>query len=284
MKTKIIDPKRDIINTLNYKRIFNQPLSYYQLLYFSHYKFLDNLDFENNLSDLVTRGKVKFKNNVYYLSSTKIKDRDKKYSSSLNTYEKIAFLPKIFERIPFIKMVSVTGSLASYYFDENSDDIDLFVIVEKNRVWLTRFFLVLIFKILNIYINNKSPEIKLCPNFYISDEFDSWDKSKHNIYTAHEIIMMQPIYQIEDTYFKFLNANKWILDFYPNFGINENIESPKYIKDWSILDIVDSLIMFFQKIFMAKGSGHEVLKKNFIHFNKHDHSQTILDSYKRVEN
>lgn len=284
MKTKIIDPKRDIINTLNYKRIFNQPLNYYQLLYFSHYKFLDNIDFENNLSDLVSRGKVKFKNNVYYLSNTKIKNRDKKYNSAVLVFEKLNFLKDIFQKVPYIKMVAVTGSLASYYFDEEVDDIDLFIVAEKNRIWITRFFLVLIFKILNVYINNKNPDLKLCPNFYISSEFDSWDKSKHTIYTAHEILMMQPIYQVDDTYFKFLDANRWVLDFYPNFSINELGEKSYNNFDFSFLDILDLIVMFIQKTFMGKRSGHEVLKKNFIHFNKHDHSQTILDSYKRFEN
>lgn len=283
-KTKIIDPKRDIINTLNYKKIFNQPLTYYQLLYFSHYKFVNNSEFDNYLSELVQRGKVKFKNNFYYLSGTKIKDREKKYSQAEETFGKLDFLNSIFKKINFIKMVAVTGSLASYNFDKDIDDIDLFIIVEKGKVWITRFYLVLIFKMLNIYVNNRNPELKLCPNFYISEELSSWETEKRNIYTAHEILMMQPIFQKDDSYFKFLKSNTWVLEYYPNFLIENYELEIRFNKESTLLDLIDKLLMFIQKIFMGRKSGHEVLKKNFIHFNKYDHSQYVLDSYKRIEN
>lgn len=282
MKDKIYDPKRDIINTLSYKKIFNQPLTKYQIIYYGHCYFMNNLEFDESVNELISRNKIKFKNNKFFLNNTKIKDSENYFDISKKYMDEISDLNFIFERIPFIKMVAVTGTLASYHFNEETDDIDLFIVCKHNRLWITRFLLVFIFKLLNIYVNNKNPDLKICPNLYVSELNMSWNESRRNIYVANEIAMMQPIYQKNDTYFKFLYLNNWINDFLPNLNINElpiNFDN----NELRVLDLFESLVMFFQKSFMKVRSGAEILNKNFIHFIKIDHSIRILDSFERIK-
>jgi len=183
MKTKIFDPKKDIINTLSYKKMFNQPMTFYQLVYFAHTKFEHLSEIENYLRELLERHKIKFVDGYYFLGTSRAKKDDlkeikTKYSHAVSMYEKLDSIKFIFEELPFIKFVGVTGTLASYNFDFEKDDIDLFFICSKNRLWLSRLLIVSLLKILNLYVNNLNPKLKLCPNLYISDEKMNWKEEK----------------------------------------------------------------------------------------------------------
>lgn len=282
MNNKIYDPKRDIVNTLSYKKIFNQPLSIYQIIYYGHCYFMDLREVEESIAELLKRNKIKFKNNKFFLNNTKIKESENFYEDSVDYFNKLQDLNFIFQGIPFIQMVGVTGTLASYHFNKETEDVDLFIICSRNRLWITRLFLVLVFKILNIYINNKNPNIKLCPNLYISDHNLSWETGKRNIYVANEIAMLQPIFQKNNAYFKFLSENKWVSDYLPNININD-VSKNNYFDELTVLDFFESFLMVVQKRFMKVRSGAEILNKNFIHFLKTDHSARILDSFSKMK-
>jgi hypothetical protein len=288
MNSKIYDPKKDIINTLSYKKIFGQPLTFYQIMYFSHTKFENISEPENHLRELLERHKIKYKSGYYFLGTSKhkkdeTKDFEKKISIASSTYEKLNSIKFIFEKLPFIQFVGVTGTLASYNFDFENDDIDLFFICQRNRLWLSRFFIVLILKILNIYVNNKTPKIKICPNLYISEEKMSWTENKRNLYVAHEIAMMQPLVDKDNTYFKFLSENSWISEYLPNFSIDYHFEKTNYNQDTTLLDLIDDFFMIVQKFFMKVRFGSEILEKNIIHFVKTDHSINILENYEKIK-
>jgi hypothetical protein len=283
MSNKIYDPKRDIVNTLSYKKIFNQPLSIYQIIYYGHCYFMDLREVEESIAELLRRNKIKFKNNKYFLNNTRIKESESFYEDSVDYFNNLQNLNFIFQGIPFIQMVGVTGTLASYHFNQETEDVDLFIICSRNRLWITRLVLVLVFKILNIYVNNKNPNIKLCPNLYISDHNLSWEAGKRNIYVANEIAMLQPIFQRNNTYFKFLSENKWVSDFLPNININD-VSKNNNFDELTLLDFLESFLMFLQKRLMKVRSGAEILNKNFIHFLKTDHSSRILDSFSKMKN
>jgi hypothetical protein len=288
MKNKIYDPKKDIINTLSYKKIFNQPMTFYQLIYFSHTKFESLLEIEDMLKDLLERHKIKYKNGFYFLGTSKskkdeLKELNSKTSFAKATFEKLLSISYIFEKIPFIKFVGVTGSLASYNFDFEKDDIDLFFICSKNRLWISRFFIVTILKLLNIYVNNTDPKLKICPNLYISEDSMSWKEDKRSLYVAHEIAMMQPLVNKDNFYLKFLKENNWVREFLPNFEINNEIENHMEIKELTVLDIFEKIFMFIQLLFMKVRYGSEVLTKDMIHFIKIDHSVSVLENYEKIK-
>lgn len=289
MSTKIYDPKKDIVNTLSYKKIFSQPMSFYQLIYFCHTKFENLNEIETHLKELIERSKIKYKDGFYFLGNSKsrkdeIKNSKIRHGHTTNTIEKLEQIKYIFEEIPFIKFVGITGTLASYNFDFENDDIDLFFICSKNRLWLSRFFVVILLKILNLYVNSSSPKLKLCPNLYISEDNMLWKQEKRSLYIAHEIAMMQPFVDKDNTYLKFLYINSWLQEYLPNVEINEAMDDKhKYLKDTSVLDIVDLLVMYVQKFFMKVRFGSEILERNIIHFIKTDHSVSVLEDYDKIK-
>ena len=270
-----------ILNTLQYKKVFTQPMTFHQIIHFGHGKFDDLNLLQEAFKELLKNKKIKFKNGVYYLNQTKIKNHDKRFTKSQELIEEINFVKKYLSKIPFIKFVGVSGSLASYNFEESTDDIDLFIVCEEGRVWISRLFTVLIFKLLNVYVNDANSNYKICPNFYISTKSMNWKQEKRNIYVAHEIAMLQPLINKENYYFKFLSANKWVKEFLPNFEFDDTYEDLEERGNTTVLDLIDSIFMDLQKKFMKNFSGFEILEKEKIHFLKVDHSIKILDSFQK---
>lgn len=103
--------------------------------------------------------------------------------------------------LPLVKMIGVTGSLAMFNTNPTSD-LDLFVIVAKGRVWLTRLLLILLTEMQGRrrrYWHKQAPD-KICLNHYISDDQLLMNPAIHNIYTAvsyHQLVLLsgQSTYQ-----------------------------------------------------------------------------------------
>lgn len=121
---------------------------------------------------------------------------------------------------PFVRSVMLSGSLSKMYMDENSD-IDYFIVTAPNRLWIARFFFVLFHK--TVFLNSTK---LFCYNYMITA--DHLAITKRNIYTATEIVTLIPTYGSAG-YKRFLEANNWIREFFPNFPIpiTENIKEGK---------------------------------------------------------
>ena len=65
-------------------------------------------------------------------------------------------------RIPFVRMVAVTGGLAVDSVADH-DDIDYFIVVRPGRLWLTRLMIIVLGRLAD------REDIELCPNFIVSN-------------------------------------------------------------------------------------------------------------------
>jgi hypothetical protein len=98
------------------------------------------------------------------------------------------------------------------------DDIDLFIITAKNRLWTAR--LVAVF--LSIVLGLKRPRgVKRAPNrICLNLFFDLADlavpKQKRSEFVAHEVLQMKPLVDKDNTYILFLQVNRWVYRFFPN--------------------------------------------------------------------
>ena len=118
----------------------------------------------------------------------------------------------IFRFIPWVKLVALTGARAMNNASAN-DDIDLMIITSKNRLWLTRLLLsILLFPWLR---RAKKISRRLCLNLWL-DESALAIKTR-NLYTAHEICQLKPLYNCEATYQKFISANLWVKTYLANW-------------------------------------------------------------------
>ena len=109
-------------------------------------------------------------------------------------------------RLPYVRMVAVTGSLAVNNPDLQAD-IDYFIVTEPDRLWLTRLLVIGIVRLA------AQSGVQLCPNFFITK--NNLEIKNRNLYTAREISQMVPLVGL-DVYNQFRQINRWTLDFLPN--------------------------------------------------------------------
>lgn len=121
-------------------------------------------------------------------------------------------------KLPTVKGVFITGALAMNNAKEESD-IDLMIITKRNRLWLTRLTSYLVLRMMNYAVrkpNDKDQKDKLCLNIWLDESALSWGKKDRNIYSAHEIAQVVPIVDKENVHQRFLQKNRWILDYWPS--------------------------------------------------------------------
>ena len=118
---------------------------------------------------------------------------------------------------PQIKMVAISGSVAMNQADKD-DDLDLFIITAPNRLWTGRLIAVLLAWLMRLKRKRgvKKAKNKVCLNLFFDEKNLTVPKIKQTEYVAHEILQMKPVVNKNKTYQRFLVANRWIANFFPN--------------------------------------------------------------------
>ena len=227
---------------------------------------------------MLKKNHIKAKDGKYYLPGVRPISWSLRNKYSRELFDEASLSIKLLEKIPWIKMLSVTGAVASNNASKD-DDIDIFIVTQKGRVWITRLFVFIILKIIGKYAQGKDNQKKLCCNLFVDESKIMWSEKKQNFYIAYEIMSMHPLINRDDAYFKFLKKNEWLFAHFKNF----KVEFPTSFKDSpkgnSFLNRLEDLARELQLWYMRKKKTSEVTTKSFIHFNKHDHTNDILSEY-----
>lgn len=109
-------------------------------------------------------------------------------------------------RLPFIRMVAVTGSVAMQNGGAAAD-FDYLVVTEPGRLWLGRLFAVALGRWSQRFGHT------LCPNIVLSEQALTWQN--RDLYSAHELIQMIPVSGLS-TYHRLLDLNSWTQLYLPN--------------------------------------------------------------------
>lgn len=272
-----------IKKTLTYSAVFKYPMSFNQLATFLISKQKFNYDtFVKSLYRLIKKRHIRMAKGKFYLNGIKPVSWEKRYKNSQTIIKKSLKAIKLLEIVPWLKMIAITGSVAANNAEEN-DDVDLFIITQSNRLWLTRGFTTIVLSIARKYAIGKNNKEKLCCNIFIDENHLRWPNEKSNLFVAHDILSMQPILNRDNTYFKFVKANKWALEYFGQY----HIELPNLFEDNKkngnrLGNYFDDLAMKAQLNYMKKKKTTEITKKGFLHFNKHDHTEIVLGSYKKL--
>lgn len=106
-------------------------------------------------------------------------------------------------RVPFVRMVAVSGSLAVDNAAEQSD-VDLFCVTAEGRLWVARLFLVALSRTTRML--PRAFPLYLCPNYVLAA--DALGLDDRNLFTAHEVVQAVPLWgaPVHDA---FLRANAW---------------------------------------------------------------------------
>jgi hypothetical protein len=110
-------------------------------------------------------------------------------------------------RLPFVRFVAITGTLAVNNAEYDAD-IDYLIAVVAGRVWLARQLCLVL-----VYLG-RAERVTICPNYVISTQ--ALDQFERSFFTAHELANMVPLYGL-DVHQELLRANaSWAQDYLPN--------------------------------------------------------------------
>ena len=140
--------------------------------------------------------------------------RTRREALSRDLLERDRGLIALVSRMPFVRMVAVSGSLA-HLNAERSADLDLFVITAPHRVWSVTLSVLLIARLLGW-------RKRMCLNYVISEA--ALPIAPHDLFSANQIIHLRPIVG-HDVFSRFIEANPFVRAFYPNFAGQQAIGS-----------------------------------------------------------
>lgn len=201
--------KKDILATLAYFDMFSYPLTRVEVFLFLKHKY-DKEEFDYALLYLLNSGLIHQFDRFYTLRNdhylvVRRNEGNTKAAELIAIAEKIG---KLLIKFPYVRGIAISGSLSKNFADENSD-IDLFIITEKNRLWIARTIMHC-FKKLTFLVNKQH---YFCMNYYVDEQ--QLEIAEKNVYTAIEIGTLIPL-QGDTTFEKFYADNNWIRNFLPN--------------------------------------------------------------------
>lgn len=271
-----MDLEFSILQTLKYSNVFNFQLTNKEIYKYLIGEHTANLhEINSALQALSKNKKIFFYKNLYSLKAV-TKDLYVTKKQNSKTFKEIKkrskkdlkFLSNLF----FIKFVGITGSSAAKDF-RGDYDVDLFFICQNNFVWFSRIFVVLYLKYKKMYRN------PYCANIYTSKDFCSW--FDQNIYIANEIARIKPLINKEHTFEYFLQKNKWVIRYLPNFKFyipSGNFEFKNSFIS-KIIFPIELFLYFLEYLYMKPKISTERVSLKRIMFLKKDYKEKILGDY-----
>ena len=229
-----INIENAIVETIAFFDLFSYPLTGFEIWKYLGVRcelsdvleILEDITKTPPLIPPLQGGQVRSKNGFYFLAGREeiIRERMARYNYTDRKFKRAVLLARIFKSIPWIKMIAVGNIIGTHNLKKESD-IDLFIITEENRVWLTRFFCILITKILGLRPKPENMQDKICLSFFISEDAMNLEKfmltREKDIYFIYWLAGLVPVYDKDGIYNKFIGANGWIKNYLPNWGAGE---------------------------------------------------------------
>ncbi len=201
-----------ILKTLSYSDVFDHPLTLEEM----HRYLVASACSEEIAACLAGMDLIQNTAGYYHLAgrSAIVQVRRQREALSRRAYERAQWYGRILGRLPFVRMVALTGSLAMRNCDQNGD-YDYMLVTKRGRVWTARIFAMLLNRIAHIFGET------LCPNLIVSETMLEW--KQHNLYYAREIAQMIPI-SGQATFIDLRVVNKWIEQYLPNWDHDQTLE------------------------------------------------------------
>ena len=113
---------------------------------------------------------------------------------------------RLMGRVPFVRMVAVTGGLACDSVADH-DDIDYFIVTSPRRLWTARLMVVALVRVARIFGDD------VCPNYLVAEDSLTFDD--RSLYVAREIVQSIPLVNPE-LWAELRERNRWTDEFIPN--------------------------------------------------------------------
>jgi hypothetical protein len=201
-----------IYATIAYADIFDYPLSEEEIRTWMIGKKIHTFAY------LPDNKKIQFSQGYYYLRGRKkiISIRKKRQWASKEKWKIVHSVVFWMRFLPAIRLIGVTGGLAMNNTDHR-DDIDFFIITKRGMVWTTRFLSTALISFLGRRRQRGSSFVKnkVCLNMFVGEDAMGISKKEQDLFSAHEVLQMVPVWNRGTTYATFLQQNNWVEKYLP---------------------------------------------------------------------
>ena len=279
-----------ILATLAYHDIFDYPLTARETHRYLVERRATQSQVDKILIQLRKEKKVAVNNGYFYLKgrSKIVALRKQRNRLSQTKLKRASFFTQILKIVPTLKLVAISGALAM----ENShkdDDIDLAQVTSAGSLWTTRFLANMLLMPFKRDPQGKKIADRACLNIFI-EESDLKIRPE-NLYLAHEIAQMKPLWDREGTYARFIKANSWIKKYLPNWQPQETVNGKwkmvngRARKIYSLFTIhyslLESLLRAFQLWYMKSKTTTEKIGKTQLFFHPVDTQKWVIGEYQK---
>jgi len=263
-----------ILKTLAYADVFNYPLTKTQL-----HRWLIWADSSPPPSNLNLRS-IPQTNSYYHLKNrqaiVKLRRQNQRFSQlKLVLAQRAANFLKL---IPSIRLIAITGALTMNNSGKH-DDIDLMIITQTHRLWLSRLFSILLLELLRLRRRPQGKTTnKICLNLFLDESTLQLPAPQRNLYTAHEVCQIKPLVNRGQTYQKFLTANSWVKQYLPYALKTPLIKKPS-LQPPSSPPSLETLAYNLQLKYMHKKRTRERIHPHSAFFHPRPTSKIVLKKY-----
>ncbi|HLF34308.1 MAG TPA: hypothetical protein VI583_08725 [Cyclobacteriaceae bacterium] len=208
--------KKRIVYLINYSSVFNDVMNLDELknIIDPHRRSRPELD--SAIAMLLDEKKIIIDNGYAGIPVTggKMEAKHKDIALSLQVVNRLNEILLFLARLPIIKFIGISGSIAANNPVDSSRselDLDIFIITSRRGFWVF-CFLEALYRNLGIRRMMKYP---FCFNYIMAES----DLIVHNqcFYTATEIKNIKPVYGMP-VFLMFLKQNEWVFRYYPHLA------------------------------------------------------------------
>jgi len=255
--------KKSVLQTLAYFDIFDCPLTSEELYHFLWQPDVESkyTEFVNQLQQLEHFEHLQHQKGFYFLQGReKIVGGRQKRVKFVEEKMKIARRGiKKLRWLPFVRSVFVCNTVASAGVTEESD-VDVFIIVRKGRLWLTRLLVTLILSLFRLRRNKIKVKNKICLSFYTVDNCLNLKDvaiEGNDIYLMYWLAQLIPVYDPDNLLNNIQKENEWVKEY-----ISSAFEPYDILYRWEVVDSKSSrgVKIFFEEMWSG-GYGNMLNKQ-----------------------
>lgn len=136
-----------------------------------------------------------------------IRERERREMATRQLWPLAEHYGRWLARLPYVRMVAITGALAMRNAAAHDDDLDFFLLTAPGRVWLARACAIVLVRLARLR------GVTLCPNYIAAET--ALEQDHQTLFIAHEVAQMIPVYGL-DLYAALRAANPWVAACLPN--------------------------------------------------------------------
>ncbi len=197
----------EVLRPILYADIFDYPLTFEEIYKFLEFKIAPE-EVKNLLDQAIDHQEIVLIDNFYSLAGKAhlVSKRRERWLMSQTLWPKAIHYGRWIASLPFVRMVSVTGSLAVDNPRDGVDDIDYLIVTRPKRLWFCRALIILMVRY------GRLRGVQLCPNYLLTENVLYFEEN--NLFTAREMLQMIPLYG-QEFYVKMREINTWVTDYLP---------------------------------------------------------------------